>query len=69
MSVESTAPHNANSVYAFLLGLAVVAALTSFSMIGWIAFSYVTDEERRNPPEPESHAEASALMPSFSLVV
>ena len=69
MSVESSAPRNANLVYALLVGLAVVAALTSFSLLGWIAFSYVTDEERRNPPEPESHAEASALMPSFSLVV
>jgi hypothetical protein len=50
MSVRSANPPSAGIVYVLLIIAGVVAMALSASAIGWIVYSYVNDEERRNPP-------------------
>ena len=59
MSVRSASPPSAGIVYVLLVIAGVVAAAVSASTIGWIVYSYVTDEERRNPPPVESGEHAT----------
>jgi hypothetical protein len=63
MVVESYAPGNSFKVHIFLATLGFIAMLGAFSLIGWIVFSYVTNEERRNPePLIEEHSVIPSLL-------
>ncbi len=53
MSVASTAPANARTVYIALIVLGLVAMAVAGSVIGFISYEYVTREELRNPPPQE----------------
>jgi hypothetical protein len=59
MSVRSANPPSASIVYVLLIIAGVVAMALSASAIGWIVYSYVNDEERRNPPPVGTDGHAS----------
>ena len=66
MATESAAPPNAGRVYILLWSLGLAASLVAASTIGFIAYSYATDEERRNPPPAEGHEGA---LPSATIAL
>ncbi len=59
MSVASTAPANARTVYIALIVLGLVAMAVAGSVIGFISYEYVTREELRNPPPQEKGGHAA----------
>ncbi len=62
MSVRSSAPPRAGTVYVILVVLGLLAAALGASMIGLIVFNYTSREELRNPvPLIEEHTS----LPSF----
>ena len=65
MSVRSANPPSAGIVYVLLIIAGVVAMALSASAIGWIVYSYVNDEERRNPPPVERHGDGHASFPEW----
>jgi hypothetical protein len=63
MSVESSAPANARTVYTLLIALGVVSAVVGAILVGIIVYNYVTRIELREPGQ--NHAGISAPMPAW----
>lgn len=49
MTAESAAPRNASAVYRTLMLLSLLGLAVAGSVIGFIAYEYVTRPELRNP--------------------